>query len=435
MKRKTMRKLIATLFALLLPAAAFANGYDVPNVNPRDLAMVGSVVADQQTAAAAFANPAALSKIEGLSIDVGGSLLDNMTTWNDTTGLLSPSKVDTDVSLTVPPSLNVAYGTKLGGHGFGVGLAMNILGGAHVFWPNDWPGRFRIISVDRKVYGFFLTAGYELVKQVRIGGGLVYYRTTEDLLQAADPLIPQATAELSASGGALAYDLSAEITPFDGIPLSFGIDYKHQGVQKLTGDAHFSNVPLAFQTNPRLQDQGVTHYLTYPNALNLGAAYRVIPEVLLTFGWTFNRYIVYDKDVFTGDKVPNQPIVVPRDYRNGWTYRLGVEWSTTPRLKLRGGLERDISGMPKLDNVSGLVSPTYSPTLPDSDSWIAAVGAGYDITPAFTVQGALWHAWFDEASSSNTTDPFASNQPFPGRYQTNVWVFGAGIVYRWNPNK
>ncbi len=82
----------------------------------------------------------------------------------------------------VPPSsLFAAYGTEIAGHGAGVGFGMNVPGGGNVFWNEDWAGRGRIITVDRKVYGFYLTGGVEIVPGLRAGGGLVYYYTTEYL--------------------------------------------------------------------------------------------------------------------------------------------------------------------------------------------------------------------------------------------------------------
>ena len=60
-----MRTKIIAIAAALLPALAVANGYDVPSVTPRDLALVGSGTAAQNDAGATFANPAALSKVRG----------------------------------------------------------------------------------------------------------------------------------------------------------------------------------------------------------------------------------------------------------------------------------------------------------------------------------------------------------------------------------
>ena len=58
---------------------------------------------------------------------------------------------------------------------------MNVPGGGNVFWPSDWAGRHTIISVDRKLFGIYLTGGFEIIPQIRVGGGLVYYYATEKL--------------------------------------------------------------------------------------------------------------------------------------------------------------------------------------------------------------------------------------------------------------
>ena len=81
-----------TLLALLVPAVVLANGYDIPNTSPRDLAMSASVTADQRDAGAAYGNPAALSKIEGLSVNASFSYLDLRTKWNGPDTGRSPAR-------------------------------------------------------------------------------------------------------------------------------------------------------------------------------------------------------------------------------------------------------------------------------------------------------------------------------------------------------
>src|SRR5512138_2056558 len=101
---------LALASTLLLPALALANGYDVPNVNPRDLAMCGSVVAAQEDAAAAYANPAALSRLRGLNVNAAFSALDLHTKWN---GL--GQSAETKTRLAPPVSIFAAYGFELAG--------------------------------------------------------------------------------------------------------------------------------------------------------------------------------------------------------------------------------------------------------------------------------------------------------------------------------
>jgi long-chain fatty acid transport protein len=256
-----------------------------------------------------------------------------------------------------------------------------------------------------------LTGGVEVIPRLRLGGGLVYFYTTEYLKQGIQP-DPGAYAELDAKGGAVSYDLSGEWTPLADLPLTFAVDYKHKGRQELKGDAHFNVSPALFAADPRLVDQGVTHVLTYPNLLHLGAAYRVTKPLLVAFDYTLARYRVYGEDLFAGSTLE---IAVPRNYRNGYTFRLGAEYEATDRLTVRAGALRDISG---------LRSETYSPTLPDSSAWVGSLGAGWKISPQLSVDAGIFWAFLDKVTA---TGPVA----FPGSYDTKVFIGSVGVS--WHP--
>jgi long-chain fatty acid transport protein len=401
------------ILALVLPALALANGYDVPNVNPRDLAMVSSGIAAQDDAEAAFANPAALAKLTGLNLSLAGGFLDLETSWK---GPAAPSPQAGQSARTkfrpVPPySLFLAYGFEVAGHKAAIGAGSNIPGGGNVFWHDDWPGRGRIITVDRKIYGFYLTGGYEVIPDLRIGGGLVYYYGTEYLKQGIQPF-PDAFGELATKGGALSFDLSAEYK-LPAVPLTLGADFKYKGTLKLSGNGHFV-VPegLLPGSQPPPVDQGVKHTLIYPSVLNVGAAYRVAAPLLLAAAYTWNGYSVYHSDVFKGDQ--GTTIEVPRHYKNGYTIRLGGEYDLDPRLKLRVGLERDISG---------LNTDFYSATLPDSSTWAAGLGAAWRLSPDLSLAASFFYAWLDKVTVTGTSE-------FPGSYITRVWIASAGITFR-----
>src|SRR5690349_21537625 len=103
-----MRNLIAAL-CFLAPAAALAGGYVVPNVNARDLAMAGAAQAAQDSAAATYALPAALSRIDGFNFSLDASLVDLRSTWNDSYGLLGGASQTSIAKGAFPPALYVAY--------------------------------------------------------------------------------------------------------------------------------------------------------------------------------------------------------------------------------------------------------------------------------------------------------------------------------------
>jgi len=396
--------------ALLAPAVALANGYDVPNTSARDLAMAGSATAAQVDAAGAYANPASLARLgPGLHLSFTGAVLNLETKWNDPSGALTPASATTKKRPVPPVSLFAAWGFELGGRPGGVGVGLNVPGGGNVFWEDQWAGRGRIVTVDRKIYGAYLTGGYEVTKQLRVGGGLGYYYGTEYLKQGIQPF-PDTFGELSTKGGALAFDLAAELQPFEGVPFGLGVDFKYKGKMKLEGDGHFINPPPALVS--QMLDQGVKHDLTYPSVLNVGASWQATQALLVTAGVTYNWYSVYEQDLFVGDK--GMVIDVPRDYGNGITYRLGAELQALPALKLRAGVMRDLSG---------LSTDTYSPTLPDASSWVGSVGLGWQVVPDLTVNGTFFRAFFDKVTATGT-------EALPGRYDTSVWIAALGVSWK-----
>lgn len=401
-----MRTKILAL-ALLAPALALANGYDVPSVNPRDLALGSSFLASPVDAAATYNNSAALARLgPGLNLSLAGSILILNTTWTDTSGSLNPSPESLKFKPVPPVSLFASYGFKAGQYDMALGAGMNIVAGGNVFWPEDWAGRGRIITVDRKIYGGYLSGAFALSKYVRLGAQAVYYYGTEYLKQGIQPF-PDAYAELATKGGAFAPGFSLDVTPND--EWAFAADYKNKATMHLKGDANFV-VPPALATS--VQDQGVSHDLTYPSVLNVGLTWRATKALQLGFTYTYNWYEVYHEDAFVGDK--GTTVQVPRDYGNGHTYRLGAEYTASDRLQLRLGFERDISG---------LSTDTYSPTLPDSNAWVFAGGAGWMITPSLQLNGSVFYAALDKVTATGTV-------ALPGSYDTNVWIASIGVSWR-----
>ncbi len=438
-----MRKsIVASL--LLAPSLALASGYALPNTNPRDLGLCASSVAAQRDSAAAFALPAALARLDGPSVGASFGGVHVFNTWTDTNG----DKVDMDQAYSPLGSLSVSYGGKLpmaGNRGWGAGISIQPFGGAIVSWPEGWPGRFRILEVDRKVFSGVATVGFEVIPQVRIGGGFVYYYSMEKLSQNAwmvpwtgsGPTVPaswnlaqpDAKATIDISGGAPSFDVSAEVEPVKGFPLTIAADYKHKATQTLDGDVTWEGLtPIAqgaaATVAPTFATQGAKEKLVVPNTLNIGAAYRVIKPLLVTATFTFDRWVVYQEDRFVGDN--GATIILGRDYKNGQTYRAGVEYDVTSVVQLRAGVQRDISGLNK---------SLYSPTLPDASSWGGSLGATYKFAGGFAVNAAAFYAKMDKVTvpdSAVGSDPpgvLQTSGTFRGSYEPSALVYGLSVSW------
>jgi long-subunit fatty acid transport protein len=400
---------ILTAAALLAPLSALAGGYAIPNENARDLGLSQADVAAQTGPEAAKQNIAALAGQEGLGISASLEMLYNRTNWSDPT--LGSASLQPRANF--PPEIAVAWGSRLpNGMPYGVGVAFLVPGGGSLIWPSHWAGSGRIQSVDQKA--FLWQGGFALqpIEWVKVGASLLYYRVQESLSQEINLISSTVLASLGLSGHRLSYGLSGEFN-VPGIPLTFGIDYRHQAPMTLSGHAHFDNVPASFAS--ALQDQAATEQITLPNDLYLGAAYDVVPNVKVMGSWNLERWRVYRSDTYLGDK--GLVITVPREYHNAWVYRLGVEYtqpSFLPALTLRAGALRSVSDQP---------GAFVSPTLTDGKSWAFSVGAGYEIIQGLRVDAAYQFALFDKVTATGV-------EAFPGSYDTHVHLISAGVTWR-----
>jgi long-chain fatty acid transport protein len=376
--------------------------------------------------------PAALARQSGWYVRVGSSVLNLFDVWRDPTGAVPDDEMD--LAFTPLPALSVSYGGKLaalGDRGWGVGLGFEPFGGGAVTWPDGWEGRYRILDVDQKVLRGALTAGLEILPMLRLGGGFVYYYTFEELSQnlcvsCFAIAAPDATGELSASGGAITFDVSAELD-VPGLPLRIAVDYKHEGKQTLEGDLEWTGVPPEVAAiAPIARNQDVEHEVTVPSSLNVGIAYRAAKPLHLMFTYTFDRWEVYQEDLFVGSE-PGAELTQERNYGNGHTFRAGAEYDVSPLLQLRVGVHRDISG---------LDTATYSPSLPDASSWAVTGGVGYRFGNGFSVDAGLFYAFMDEVTSTENGSEPSLGSPLPtgsfrGTYDIAAFIYG--ISFGWQP--
>jgi long-chain fatty acid transport protein len=441
-----MRKLAIAI--LLVPALAQAGGYAIPDTVPRDLAMGDALVAAQDSSAAAYRNPASLSRLSGLDINLSPGILGNGATWNPPAGT-SYSTWSTDFKAAYPVAAFASWSGRVLDRGYGIGVGFNIPGGGNVNWPNLWPGGYAIETVNLRVYGSYLTAGVELIPQIRIGGGVVYYYASEQLSKYAYvpgpsnpancPPLPSGTpagscglANVADSGGQVSWDAALDIQPVPTYPFKIGVDYKQQAYMALKGNVNL-NVPPALQST--YPYQSISRPLPYPSIFMAGVSWHPISEVELDLAYTYEGWGAYRSDTFTGtsiDPTTGKPftVAVQRLYKEANIYRLGAAWRVIPELEIRGGFFRD---------VTGVNTTVYNPSLPDSNVWAASFGLGYDfnkvtavpLLQGFSVSAAFFYSWFDSLTSTAVPAPQGSG--YPGTYDNWAWIATLGIQWRWDP--
>jgi long-chain fatty acid transport protein len=411
-----MRSLIIAA-TILAPATAFAGGYLVPSMDPRDLALGGSSVADAQGAGAVSLNTAALAGQEGLDIGIAGGVINNSTTWKDGSDSASQSQVGT------PPSVAVSYGKKLPNNqaiGFGVGFG--VAGGGAIKWPDGWVGQETFQSVNQQIFGISAGVGFQALPWLKFGASYVRFQATEEIHQKLNYLDHLGDAGIATAGGGNTFGVAAEVR-VPTAPLSLGVTYLHTANLDMTGHVHFTDVPPSFQT--LLHDQGVTRTILIPDVVFIGAAYEAIPNLKLMAAFSWEHWSDYKADTFTGtDKIMNSDgttsqfsASVPRNDDNATVYRIAAEYAKlgVPELTVRGAVLRSMSGQN---------TKTLSPSLTDANSWALSVGAGYAFTSSVRVDAGLQVALFDEIKADVLPDTFQ------GTYNTHVFLASVGLNWR-----
>jgi long-chain fatty acid transport protein len=404
-----MRTLIIAV-TILAPAAAAAGGYVIPTESPRDLGLSQAAVANETGAEAIFLNTAALAGQEGFNVSAAAELLANRTDWSDPS-LGSASLIP---QANTPPTAAIAYGAKLdNGMAWGAGVGVGVPIGVSLVWPNGWAGQETLQSVKQLVFAIGAGAAFQPLPYLKIGASYLRFQGTEEAHQSINYLDHYGDAGLAESGGANSFGLAAEVK-VPTIPLTIGATYSHSGDMELTGKAHFTAVPVSFQT--LLHDQGLTRHLLVPDVVFVGAAYDVMPNLKVMAAYNFEHWSSYKNDMIVG--ADGFTVTVPRNYKNAQVFRIAGEWVKLPflpALTARGGILRSLSPQP---------TDTVSPTLTDGDSWAISLGAGYNVTPALRVDLGYQHARFDDVTAAPGSDAFQ------GTYKTRAELISLGVNWR-----
>jgi long-chain fatty acid transport protein len=117
---------------------------------------------------------------------------------------------------------------------------------------------------------------------------------------------------------------------------------------------------------------------TTPWQVNFGGRYHVNQRLTLNgqiarFGWSkFSQISLFDLG-------SNPDQAIPENYRNTWSYAVGVDYAVTPKWTVRGGVQRDLSPV---------TAGNRDPRIPDGNRWNFAAGTSYAMNSHFTLDAA-----------------------------------------------
>jgi long-chain fatty acid transport protein len=174
------------------------------------------------------------------------------------------------------------------------------------------------------------------------------------------------------------------------------------------GQAHFSNIPPAYQG--QLYDQPGTTTTITPDSIGVGFAYKPLPCLTLDADFTYFTWQVFQSIALNFPQTPSLNSVEAKNWHHTWNYRVGAEWVINEHWVVRAGLLVDPTPSP---------TETLQPDVPDSTRMNFAGGFGWR-SGAFHIDfGAQWIYFFHTTSGEQSTSLPLFN---PASYSSNALV-------------
>ena len=401
-----MRRPLALLAVLALPAPARASGFLLYEQSAPALAKGGAVVAATSDPSAAWFNPAAVAFMPSYGAAVSAALVFPHTRFSPAAG---GDETSSGSRPAVVPSVfaHAAVTDR-------VRLSLGLLApfGLYVKWPDDWEGAEQSLKTDLKILALNPSVAVRLSDRLSLAAGVSAIRGLVGLSLA----LPQAIGgRVDMDGGAWGFsaNLAVLYRPLPG-RLQLAATYRSRTRLDFKGDADFS--PAKPGLEDALQDQHVKASITLPDVFAVGVMWRPHPRLELDAEVDWVLWSVF-KELYIDFENPGTPFDrgIKRSAVKPLTFRLGGQWDW-PGLGLcaRAGVSYDQSAS---------TADTLAPSAPDADRLGLAAGLGWQ-RGRYTVDLGYLYAHFLPARAAGV------NAKPEGSYRTRAHVLDVMLGVR-----
>ena len=346
---------------------AFGGGYAIPPQTAKAASMGGAAVAGVEDPSAVYVNPAGLTQIEGNQI-IGGITYVNTQSAIENSGAKSKNIHDDDFL----PNLFLNYRIPNSSVSLGIG-SYTPFGLATSYNPNAFT-RYAAVRSELRTMFITPTIAWEPLPYWSVGGGLSFVHASGTLTRAIF-FGPAGDGKLriTDTDNAYGYKLGTILKPSE--KLKFGITYSsYVDVNFNSADVKFVDAPGGGGLLTNSKATGI--HLPAPAVINAGMHWQIDPNWGIELQYDYTRWSRFKhlKASFStplpalGGFFPINGFLLPQNWRDTSTIRLGTAYKLTKALELRAGLGLDQTPVP---------ASTLGPAIPGSDYLTVSGGFGY----------------------------------------------------------
>lgn len=468
-----MRGILGVALLLAVSLGAWASGTLIYEQGSKASAQAGAFVARADDATAVFYNPAGMAFQKGTKLAFNLTYInadvkyENSTPGYTPNGMSVAGTFEDNAKNFFIPSLHFVMPIN---DRVSLGLSSTAPFNLATDWSDNFPGRFvsrhaKIVTMDVRT-----ALSFKLDEHHAVAIGIDYYDSKVNLVRGLDtsalstavnphqypsPPFPPGIPYFQASEGsldawvrdqALGWNISYM---WNAAPYSIGLTYRSKASFSYQGHASFETSPLIGPLASYFPGQDISFELTsVPAQASFGFAYSGNP-LTVEFDANWTQWSTYDQSTVhfgTPTSIGSTHVVadevLPFEWKDGNTFRLGFGYKLSDAYELRWGILYDQAPVP---------SQTLNPVLPDADRWSIQFGSGYN-------KGHWSFDWYAMYLKFNNATVKADNYyqygetglpdvvlpvyghiyktvypmtPAGSVYKGSAWLLGTQLSYKW----
>lgn len=406
-----MKKAVPVLLLFFCTSAVFAGGFQVNLQGQKQTGMGHAGSGLLLDASSILFNPGGVCFLDSMQrFSLGGNLIIPRTQYLEPAPGIYTAEIMS--RLGTPFSFYTAFNRKAEDR-WKLGLGVYTPFGSTVQWPDDWKGQFLIRQIDLKTVFIQPTVSYQLTEKLGMGVGFVF-ATGGFALRKAVPLQDSSGTygEGRLDGNAFGSGVNLGLFFKVNEKFSIGLDYRSAvRVGISNGTAEFT-VPSALKDS--FPETFFSSQIILPRYATLGFGFCPAPKWKIALDINYAAWSSYDtlNIDFKKNTTTLQDIHSPRNYKDVFIYRLGLEYQLTSAVTLRAGGYFDTSPVP-----DGYLTPET----PDADKIGISTGATIKASKRIRVDLSLLYIEGKQRSDTNLETQFS------GTWKSKAVAPGLGI--------
>ncbi len=308
-------------------------------------------------------------------------------------------------------------------HGFGqyaykdlrIGLGVYTPFGLGTYYNRSWFGKTHALTSEIKAIDVNPTLAWKPLEWLSIGAGFILERMEARLTNIA----PNGKmSDMNADGWGRGWNAGIMVSPTK--TTRFGVAYRSKVVQDIKGKHHFAGLTEGISST-KLVDPEHVQFTAYQEVGSFG-----LSAMARWTRWSRFNLLSIDSTAlkkYSAMLPPGYPSLSPsqvkENWRNTWTISGGVDYHFCKNLTFRTGLAYDQGAVKNPEHRTARV--------PDSNRWIASLGASY-MKGNWQFDVSYFHMFWSKARVNSRATTTGSSV-IHGTYETQINSVGLSAQY------